>query len=46
MEFSEEKEVYTDKEYNILDIYRNFNTKNKHKMVPIPIFDLKENKII
>jgi hypothetical protein len=22
------------------------NEKNKHKMVPIPIFDLKENEII
>ncbi len=46
MECGKEKEVYTDKELNILGIYKNFNTKNKHKMVPIPIFDLKENKII
>jgi hypothetical protein len=23
-----------------------FNTKNKHKMVSIPIFDLKDNNII
>jgi hypothetical protein len=29
-----------------LKIYQNFNEKNKHKMVPIPIFNLKENEII
>jgi hypothetical protein len=29
-----------------LQIYQNFNEKNKHKMIQIPIFDLKENEII
>ena len=37
---------YTDKEFRVLQIYQNFNEKNKHKMVPIPIFDLKKNEII
>lgn len=46
MEYGHSKSVYTEKEYNILNIYQNFNQKNKHKMVPIPIFDLRENEII
>lgn len=46
MEYGVDKGIYTVKEYNILGIYQNFNDKNKHKMVSIPIFDLKENKII
>lgn len=46
MEYGQSKSVYTEKEYNILNIYQNFNQKNKHKMVPIPIFDLRENEII
>ena len=46
MEYGVNKQVYTDKEFNILEIYQNFNNRNNHKMVPIPIFDLKENEII
>ena len=46
MEYGVNKQVYTDKEFNVLEIYQNFNNRNNHKMVPIPIFDLKENKII
>jgi NAD+ synthase len=46
MEYGIDKQSHTVKEYNILEIYQNFNKKNKHKMVPIPIFDLKENEII
>jgi len=46
MEYGMNKSIYTDKEYNTLEIYQNYNRKNKHKMVPIPIFDLKENEII
>jgi hypothetical protein len=42
----DKKDVYTEKEFHILGIYESFNKKNKHKMVPIPIFDLKENEII
>ena len=37
---------YSEKEYKILEIFLNFNKKNKHKMVSIPVFDLKENEII
>ena len=40
------KQSYTEKEFKILQTYQNFNEKNKHKMVSIPIFDLKENEII
>jgi NAD+ synthase len=43
--WSEQLEL-TKKERTILTTYANFNTKNKHKMVSIPIFDLKENNII
>jgi len=46
MEYGVDKGIYTVKESNILGIYQNFNDKNKHKMVSIPIFDLKKNKII
>jgi NAD+ synthase len=46
MEYGIDKQSYTDKEIRVLQIYQNFNEKNKHKMVPIPIFDLKDNKII
>jgi NAD+ synthase len=46
MEYGVDKNIYTDKEHNILEIYQNFNNKNKHKMVSIPIFDLNEHKII
>lgn len=40
------KQNYSEKEYKIIEIFLNFNRKNKHKMVSIPIFDLKENEII
>ena len=43
--WSEQLEL-TEKERTILTTYANFNTKNKHKMVSIPIFDLKENNVI
>ena len=43
--WSEQLEL-TEKEKTILTTYANFNTKNKHKMVSIPIFELKENNII
>ena len=43
--WSEQLEL-TEKERTILTTYANFNTKNKHKMVSIPIFDLKENNIV
>ena len=46
MEYGINKQVYTKKEFNILEIYQNFNNKNNHKMIQIPIFDLKENEII
>lgn len=36
----------TDKEKSVINTYLNFNNKNKHKMEPIPVFNLKENKII
>ena len=46
MEYGINKQVYTKKEFNILEIYQNFNNKNNHKMIQIPIFELKENEII
>lgn len=46
MEYGINKLNHTDKEHNVLKTYQCHNTKNKHKMVPIPIFDLKENEII
>jgi len=36
----------TDKEKNVISTYIDWNTKNKHKMVSIPVFELKENNII
>jgi NAD+ synthase len=36
----------TQKEMTAISSYLSFNTKNKHKMVSIPIFDLKDNNII
>jgi NAD+ synthase len=36
----------TQKEMTAISNYLSFNTKNKHKMVSIPIFDLKDNNII
>jgi NAD+ synthase len=46
MEYGMNKLTYTEKEYEVVEIFRGFNTKNKHKMVSIPVFDLKENEII
>jgi NAD+ synthase len=46
MEYGIDKISYTEKEFKVLQTYQNFNEKNKHKMVSIPIFDLKENEII
>jgi len=36
----------TEKEQTVISNYLEFNTKNKHKMVSIPIFDLKDNNVI
>ena len=46
MEKGISKQNYSEKEYKIIETFLNFNKKNKHKMVSIPIFDLKENEII
>jgi NAD+ synthase len=46
MEKGIHKQTYSEKEYKIVEIFLNLNKKNKHKMVSIPIFDLKENEII
>jgi NAD+ synthase len=46
MEYGVDKLSYSEKEYNIVETYLKFNEKNKHKMVSIPVFDLKENEII
>ena len=46
MEKGIDKQNYSEKEYKIIETFLNFNKKNKHKMVSIPIFDLKENEII
>jgi NAD+ synthase len=46
MEYGINKLCYSSKEYKIVETYLGFNKKNKHKMVSIPIFDLKENEII
>ena len=36
----------TEKEQTVISNYLEFNTKNKHKMVSIPIFDLNSNNVI
>jgi NAD+ synthase len=36
----------TGKEQMVISNYLDFHTKNKHKMVSIPIFDLKDNNVI
>jgi NAD+ synthase len=46
MEYGINLVSYTEKEFKVLQTYQNFNEKNKHKMVSIPIFNLKENEII
>jgi NAD+ synthase len=30
----------TERQVKVLEIYNSFNTKNKHKMLPIPVFDV------
>jgi NAD+ synthase len=42
----EEDLKLTDKELEAVNTYLKFNIQNKHKMVSIPIFDLKDNNII
>ena len=34
----------TERQKEVLEIYLSFNTKNKHKMKPIPVYKLGENK--
>jgi NAD+ synthase len=46
MEYGNTKSAYTNKEFEVMEKYWSFNFKNKHKMVSIPIFDLKEKEII
>jgi NAD+ synthase len=46
MEYGLNKMVYSGNEYKLIETYTKFNEKNKHKMVSIPIFDLKENELI
>jgi NAD+ synthase len=42
----EEDLKLTDKELEAVNTYLKFNIQNKHKMVSIPIFELKDNNII
>ena len=37
MKARESNSKISDREKDVLKIYRSFNTKNKHKMEPIPI---------
>lgn len=46
MEHGLNKLSYTQKEYKVVEKFLNFHNKNKHKMVSIPVFDLKEKEII
>ena len=46
MQYGQNKSTCTDKEYKVLETLSFFNKKNKHKMVSIPFFDLKMNKIL
>ena len=46
MEFGTKKQNFTEKEYKAIETYNKFHNKNKHKMVSIPIFDLKDHEII
>lgn len=46
MEYGIDKMSHTKKEFKVLETYQKFNQKNKHKMVSIPFFNLKENDII
>jgi NAD+ synthase len=46
MEHGLNKLSYTEKEYKFVETFLNFHNKNKHKMVSIPVFNLKEKEII
>jgi NAD+ synthase len=46
MELGLNKLSYTQTEYKVVETFLNFHNKNKHKMVSIPVFDLKEKEII
>ena len=46
MEHGLDKLSYTQKEYKVFEKFLNFHNKNKHKMVSIPVFNLKEKEII
>ena len=46
MEYGLNKLNYTPKEYKVVEKFLNFHNKNKHKMVSIPVFNLKEKEII
>jgi NAD+ synthase len=46
MEHGLNKLSYTKKEYKVVETFLSFHNKNKHKMVSIPVFDLKEKEII
>jgi NAD+ synthase len=46
MEYGINKSSYSDKESKIIAIFTNLNKKNKHKMVSIPFFSLKNKEII
>ena len=35
--------VQTEREEEVLKIFKKFNTQNKHKMIPIPTFKKSEN---
>jgi NAD+ synthase len=46
MEYGLRKLAHTNKEFEIMEKYWSFSIKNKHKMVSIPVFNLKEKEII
>ena len=46
MECGLDKKNRTMKEENLVNLYNHLHNKNRHKMVPIPFFNLEENKII
>jgi NAD+ synthase len=46
MEHGLNKLSYTQKEYKVVEKFLSFHNKNKHKMVSIPVFNLKEKEII
>lgn len=40
MEFNSEESLLTEREKEVLQIYRSYNRANKHKMVPIPVCEI------